>query len=415
MAETHQDLIAEKSLTELEVQECPWPYYQAMNERRFYFDQRLGVFICANYQLMREILRNTKLFSSVNSQNVSHMRTPPAEVLTLQRASQRPTNILVSADPPEHTRVRKILDDPFRPKQIEQLRPRIIEIINDVIDRVLTRGSCDALQDIAIPIPITVIADLLGLDRSFADDIKAWSDASVEPLGMMISDERWIECARIIKAFQDFISSELKKRQNDPKDDLLTHLVQARDEAGLALSLGEMLGVTQQLLVAGNETTTNGIAAGIQLLIENPEQQTRLRAKPDRMYAFVNEVLRLESPVQGLFRIATTDTEIDGLPVPKGARIMLRYAAANRDCMKYEDPDTLNIMRRNSGTQVGFGAGIHHCLGANLAREEMYQTFRILLQRIRTMTFTPEANTFEHHPSMILRGLKHLYIDVEAA
>lgn len=407
------DIIDEHSLEELAIQECPWPYYEAMNERRFYFDERLGMFVCANYRLMREIMRNPKHFSSVNSQNISHMREPPEEVLRLQRASERPVNILVSADPPEHTRVRKLLDDPFRPKQIAELRPQIKDIINRVVDAFIDRGHCDVVADFATPIPVTVIADLLGLDRSYAPAIKTWSDASVEPLGMMISDERWIECARIIKAFQDFITEQLKDRQNHPKNDLLTHMVQARDEAGHPLTLGELLGATQQLLVAGNETTTNGIAGGVQLLIENPEQQALLRENPDRMHTFVNEALRLESPVQGLFRIATTDTEIDGIGVPKGSRIMLRYAAANRDGEKYACPNELDVTRSNSGTQVGFGAGIHHCLGANLAREEMFQAFTILLDRVENMAFT-ESTTFEHHPSMVLRGLKRLDIKFKA-
>ena len=403
------DLIDEHSLEEIEIQECPWPYYEAMNERRFYWDERLGMFVCANYKLMREIMRNTQLFSSVNSQNISHMREPPEEVLQLQRASERPVNILVSADPPEHTRVRKLLDDPFRPKHIAEMRPQIIEIVNNVVDQFIDKKHCDIVSDFAIPIPITVIADLLGLDRSYAQAIKEWSDASVAPLGMMISDEEWIECARTIKAFQDFITDQLKERQTQPKNDLLTHMVEARDDDGNPLTLGEMLGATQQLLVAGNETTTNGIAAGVQLLIENPEQQALLRANPDRMYTFVNEALRLESPVQGLFRIAMADTEIEGLSVPKGSRIMLRYAAANRDGQKYGCPNDLDVMRSNAGTQVGFGAGIHHCLGANLAREEMYQAFTILLDRVKDMTFT-ESTSFEHHPSMVLRGLKTLEI-----
>ena len=261
---------------------------------------------------------------------------------------------------------------------------------------------------------MAVIADILGLARSYADQIKEWSDVAVEPLGMMISDERWIECAKCTEQFQAFIAAELRARQAHPKSDFLTHLVQAKDPQDASLSMAEMLGITQQILVAGNETTTNGIAAGVQLLIENPQAQQQLREHPQRMMTFVNEVLRLESPVQGLFRVVKQDVELHGLNVPAGARIMLRYAAANRDGKKYPKPDQLNITRQNAGTQVGFGAGIHHCLGANLAREEMLQTFTILLERTENMQFTPEANNFTHHPSMILRGLKNLYVDFDS-
>jgi cytochrome P450 len=179
------------------------------------------------------------------------------------------------------------------------------------------------------------------------------------------------------------------------------------------MSLPEMLGSVQQLLVASNETTTNGIAAGIQLLAENPKQQTLLRDNPNRMYTFVNETLRLESPVQGLFRVVKVDTEVNGIKVPQGSRIMLRYAAANRDAQKYQDPYELDVFRANAGTQVGFGAGIHHCIGANLAREEMFQSFTELLRRTRNIRLKPGMNDFSHHPSLILRGLKTLHIEFD--
>lgn len=403
------DLVDAHSLAEIDIQECPWDYYRDMHKRGFYFDEHLGMYVCANYKLMREIMRNTRVFSNVNSQNIAHMRPPPPEVVELQKASERPVNILVSSDPPEHGRVRSLLDDPFRSREIMQRRPQIREIVNEAIDGFIDRGACEVVTEFAIPIPVTVIADVLGLDRSYAGKIKLWSDASVEPLGMMISDERWIECAREIKHFQDFITEELNARRDDPREDLLTHLVTSRDPDGNPLTLGEMLGVTQQLLVAGNETTTNGIAAGVQLLIENPDQQQRLRDEPEHMLTFVNEALRLESPVQGLFRVVLEDTEIDGTAVPAGARIMLRYAAANRDPGKYQGPDKLDVCRRNAGTHVGFGAGIHHCLGANLAREEMLQAFTLLLERVENLAFATDA-PLEHHPSMILRGLKALPI-----
>ncbi len=406
-------LLEQHSLVEPEIQECPWPYYQAMHEEGFYFDKHLGMFMCASYPLMREILRNSQLFSSENSQNVSHMRTPPPEVVALQKQMQRQVNILVSSDPPDHGRIRHLLDDPFRPKAIAKLRPQISEIATHAIERFIDKGEFEVINDFAIPIPVTVIADMLGLDRSKTSDIKAWSDDSVEPLGMMISDERWIVCTQIMKEFQDFITAELEARRHAPREDLLSHLVHARDDQGQALTLAEMLGITAQLLVAGNETTTNGIAAGIQMLIDNPEQQSLLRQDPSRMLVFVNEVLRLESPVQGLFRIATQDTTINGVEVPKGARIMVRLAEANRDGEKYDRPDDLDVCRKNACTHVGFGAGIHHCLGANLAREEMVQAFTLLLARVDNLQFKAGNNTFSHHPSMILRGLKNLHVSFD--
>ncbi|CAN0596426.1 unnamed protein product, partial [Laminaria digitata] len=178
-------------------------------------------------------------------------------------------------------------------------------------------------------------------------------------------------------------------RRSHPSDDLLTALVQARDENGDSYTLEEMISLTQQFLVAGNETTTNGIAAGVRLLVEQPEQAAQLRAADDvnMTRVFVNEVLRLESPVQGLFRVVTRDVELGGVKLKAGSRIMLRFAAANRDPQKYAKPDELDLTRKNAGTHLAFGAGIHHCIGANLAREEMTLTFHTLLKRANSLAF----------------------------
>jgi cytochrome P450 len=405
-------LLEEKSLRDADVLENPVAYHHALRRQPIYFDPRLGFYICSSYALMRDILRNTEVFSSVDSQSMDSLRPPPAEVVELRKSSYPSVNTLVTNDPPSHTRIRKMVDEPFRPRSIARLTAAISDIVNETIDGFIDSGTCEVVADLAIPVPIKVIADMLGIDRCLAPRIKAWSDASVEPLGMMISDQRLIECTRLIQEFQQFIAAELEARRSAPRDDLLSHLVTARDDAGEGFTMAEMLSLTQQFLVAGNETTTNGIAAGVQLLIDNPQQLELLRRQADvnQMRVFANEVLRLESPVQGLFRVVRHEVEVGGVTMPAGARVMLRFAAANRDPAKYQRPDDLDVSRHNAGTHLAFGAGIHHCIGANLAREEMVLTFQALLDRTTNLTFEPERNDFSHHPSMILRGLKQLHI-----
>lgn len=403
------------ALAREEIQEDPVAYYRALREEPIRYDASLGFYICSTYQEMREILRNTDVFSSIDSQTMDSLRAPPPEAVAIRRQMLQPVNTLVTNDPPAHTRIRKMVDEPFRPRSIDALRQQIEDIVNECIDGFIGNGRCEVVKDFAIPIPILVIADMLGLDRALAPKIKEWSDASVEPLGMMVSDERLIICARTIKEFQDHLIAELEARQRSPRDDLLTHLVNARDDTGQGFSMAEMISLTQQFLVAGNETTTNGIAAGIALLIDNPSQQALLREDPARCMVFANEVLRLESPVQGLFRVVKTDTEIGGVKMPKGSRVMMRFAAANRDPAKYENADHLDVTRHNAGTHVGFGAGIHHCIGANLAREEMTQAFRLLLARCQDLAYVTGANDFTHHPSMILRGLRKLHVSFVSA
>lgn len=400
------------SLGDPGVLENPNAHHRALSTAGIWFDPKLGFHVCGSYPMMREILRNTAVFSSVDSQRMDALRPPPPDVSALRQQALPPVNTLVTNDPPSHTRYRALVDDPFRPRSIEALTDRIRAIADDTIDEFIDRGACDAVSDLAIPVPIRVIAELLGLPRELAPDIKRWSDAAVEPLGMMVSDERLLECARQTLEFQACMVDALKARQAIPRDDLLSHLAQARDTEGNPLTMAEMVSLTQQFLVAGNETTTNAIAAGVQLLIDNPAQYQLLQddPTPDRVRRFANEVLRLEAPVQGLFRIVRQDTEIGGVKLSAGARIMLRFAAANRDAAQYAAPDQLDVERRNTGTHLAFGAGIHHCIGANLAREEMVQTFMALLTRTRDLSFDGDRNDFRHHPSMILRGLKHLYV-----
>ena len=407
-------LLEQQSLADPETLENPNPYYHALHEQPIFFDQQLGFFICSTYKLMREILRNTDVFSSINSQTVDSMRPPPPEVAKLRAAMHPTVNTLVTNDPPSHTRIRTMVNEPFRPRNIEKLVTQIRSTADEAIDSFIDDGELEAVTQLAIPVPINVISDMLGLDRSMASNIKLWSDASVEPLGMMVSDERLIECTRLVKEFQDVMAAELESRRAHPRDDLLTELVTTRDEDGNEFSMAEMLSLTSQFLVAGNETTTNGIAAGVQLLVDNPEQQQVLRREPSRVRVFINEVLRLEAPVQGLFRVVTVDTELNGVKIPKGSRIMLRFAAANRDAAKFQDPDKLDVTRHNAGSNVAFGAGIHHCIGANLAREEMVQTFEALLNRTANLAYAEGRNDFKHHPSMILRGLKRLHITFDS-
>jgi cytochrome P450 len=411
-------LLEDRSLCEPEVQEDPTAYHHALHTRPVHFDRRLGFFIVGSYDLMRQILRDTETFSSVGSQNLDDLKPPPAEAISIRRQGWPTVDTLVTNDPPAHTRIRKLMDDPFRPRSIDARTAAIRAIINDTIDEFIGAGKCDAVADFAVPIPVRVIADILGVPRTMAPKIKAWSDAAVEPLGMMISDERQIVCAELFVEFQRFFKGELQARAEAPGTDLLSHIECARDDEGAALTLPEKLSLCSQLMVAGNETTTNGLAAGVKLLIENPALLAELVRDDDddqrRARTFANEVLRLEAPVQGLFRIVRKDVQLAGVALPKGARIMLRFAAANRDTNQYERPDVPDLGRRNAGSHLAFGAGIHHCLGANLAREEMAQAFHILIRRLKNLAFDADPADCHHHPSLLLRGLVDLPIRFEA-
>ncbi len=410
------EMLQDRSLAEAEIQENPYPYYRALHERPIFHDPKLGFYICSRYDLMRRILRDTRVFSNVGSQTMDFITAPPPEVAEIRRHMIRQVDTLVTNDPPAHTRCRQMVDNPFTPRKVRStMRAAIDEIVARTIESFIEDGECDFVKAFAEPVPLLVIADQLGVPRADAPKFKQWSDASVAPLGMMISPEEHIICTRQVKEMQDYFVEALEARRHAPRDDLLSHLIHVREEGLRPLGLEEMVSITQQLLVAGNETTTNALAAGMQLLIDRPEQQQKLRDDPSRIRIFVEETLRMESPVQGLFRVVTEDVELEGVRIPAGARIMLRFAAANRDPSQYASADALDVCRRNAGTHLAFGAGIHHCLGAALAREEMHSAFEQILARMTDLHFLADRNDFRHYPNMLLRGLEHLWIGFSQA
>ena len=407
-------LLTEKSIADLDVQECPFDFYDALQETPLHFDEKAGFYICGKFNVVRDIVRDPATFSNVESQTMDGMRPPPERVLELRKSMVSRANTLVTNDPPSHSRARKMMDNPFAMSKIEKSQSRIRKICEETLDTFIDNGSCEFVTDYGIPVPLKVIADQLGVPREMAPKFKLWSDAAVEPLGMMISDERLIACTELTKEFQDYFLAQLEDRKSNPTDDLITRVVSARDENGEAFNSAEQISLCGQLLVAGNETTTNAMGHGMQFLVELPEIFAALRDDPSKSRQFTEEVLRLESPTQGLFRVVTKDVEIEGVKVPKGSRIMLRWAAANRDPERFECPRELDLTRRNSMTHMAFGAGIHRCLGANLAKEEMVQTFALLPTRMHNLRFSKDRNDFTHHPNMLLRGLKELHLEFDA-
>jgi cytochrome P450 len=241
----------------------------------------------------------------------------------------------------------------------------------------------------------------------------------VAPLGGFLTREREIECARSIVEFQHYFAEQLEERRTHPRDDILTDLLNAHiggeGEEGRPLNMAEMLSILQQILVAGNETTTNLIASGMMLLTRDHALMERLAREPDRIPNFVEEALRLESPVQGLFRMAVQDTEIGGTPIPAGSRILLSYASANRDEREFDHPELIDLERENPEGHLAFGRGIHFCLGAALARLEARVAFTLLLTRLKNIRAVEEKNDYRHVPSVILRGLQRLYLTFEPA
>jgi cytochrome P450 len=229
----------------------------------------------------------------------------------------------------------------------------------------------------------------------------------------LLTKERLADLLRSQAEFFSYFTARIDERRSNPLDDLLTDVVEARMDGTEPLTTHEMLGMLAQFLVAGNETTTKLLASAMLLLTRQPELMSRLRADHSLIPGFIEEALRLEAPVQGLFRMANIDTEVGGVPIPAGSSIWVLYASANRDDAEFEEPDRLDPSRANAKLHLAFGQGIHYCIGASLSRAEGRIAFEVLLDRFEDIALAP-GNSFEFEPSYALHGLKALHLEVRA-
>jgi cytochrome P450 len=396
-----------------EVLECPYPYYKRVREEAPVHQTPLGFWAVSRYEDVLSVVRNPEHFSSLSQSN-SFATPPPPEVIEISKQGYPRVNTLLSNDPPSHTQFRNLVNKAFLPKRVAQLEDSIRAIANDLLEKFVNDGKVDLVTQFAVGLPLTVIADALGVDRADMPKFKKWSDDSVAPLSGLLTPERQIECAHSRIELQKYMVERIKEREIELRDDLLSDLVKARfdsgERAGEGMTMPEMLDVIAQLLVAGNETTTKLIAAATLMLIENPDQMEKVRADFSLIPNLVEEALRMEAPVQMLPRFTTTDVEVGGVAIPKGSIVMAMYGCANRDEAKYPDADRFNVERDNARTQLAFGQGPHFCVGAALARSEARIAFELLLSRLNNIALAPVEEPTHRELSMTLRGLSSLHL-----
>lgn len=311
----------------------------------------------------------------------------------------RGLRVLIAADPPDHTRLRRLLSRAFTPRSIAALEPRLRELCDAIVEDLLEAGSQgDLVAQVAYPFPVTVIAELLGIPAERRDDFKRWSDALVgllsgtfEPGGAQQS---------ILEMF-GYLADVVADRSVHPTDDLIGRLVASSStDDDEPLTPIEITLFAILLLVAGNETTTNLVGNGYAALLEHPDAAARLRADPSLVPGAIEEALRYDGPIQALFRGVTEDVSITGVALPAGATLMVAFAAANRDPQHFADPDRFDL-DRHPHDHLGFGHGIHYCLGASLARLEARIVAETLLTRTRSIEPTAPGTRSD---GLVLRG-----------
>ena len=402
-----------------ETLQCPFPHYAKMREEQPVLKvEGLGIHMVTRHDLVMQVLRDPQTYSSVFGGTgmpvASEVRKRFEEVF----AEGYPrVSTMLTADQPEHTRYRRLVSRAFHPKVIAEMEPVVRSITVRLIDSWIERGRIEFVKDFAVPLPVEVIARALNVPDSRLADFKRWSDDSIAGIGTNISVDERIRAERGVNEFQHYFAEQLEDRRLDPRDDILTNLLNARigdDDADVddkrPLDVPEMLSIIQQLLVAGNETTTKMLTEMIRLLVENPSEWEKLRKDPTRVEKIVEETLRLSTPTQGMWRIVTSDTELGGVALRKGDRIVIVFSSANRDEALYSEPDSFEPDRENLRDHLAFGKGIHFCLGANLARREMTVMFDEIRRRTPNLAATGEP---ERVVSMALNSIRSMPASIE--
>ena len=397
-----------------EIQKCPYEQYKTLrDDHPVYQDPDTGIYHVSRYEDVRYVLSNHELFSG----NVRGRAPSERQLKVNNRFQERgwvPGPTLISRDEPNHKQMRAMFNEAFRPARINQLDPFVESTARDLFAGIRKAGRCEWVRDFAVPLPLSIIVRQMGADTADLWRIKSWTDAFFKRISMMLSeDEEMATVDKEIEA-QHYFQPIFERLRERPDDTLLSELVNREiPEWGRTLTDNELHAeMMADTFVGGSETTTNALSAGVKLLTEQPETWEQLKSDPDKyLRTFIEEVLRLESPVQCLLRMATEEVEISGVKLPAGAVIAVRYASANRDERRFDEPEQLDLDRVKPATHLAFGSGAHHCLGAPLARRELWWGFKVLTEEVETLNFAEDKNTFDVHPHFLLRSLKELHIE----
>lgn len=313
---------------------------------------------------------------------------------------------LIGTDPPQHTRLRKLVSREFTARRVEEMRPRVARMVAELLDRMESLPRpVDLVQNFSLPLPVRVICDLLGVPAADQGEFHKWSN------GLLGDWTRAKEKEEAAVALIAYLGRLIVDKRNNPADDLLSALIRAKDDED-KLSERELIALGIGLLSAGHETTANQINMFLLTLLRFPEEFARLRANPDGIPRAVEELLRfvpITATGDGLPRITTAEVEVNGVTIPAGAIVIPSLAAANRDPAVFDNPDQLNLDRADN-PQVGFGAGIHHCLGAQLARVELQETLSALFRRMPDVRLAVPESELRRKSSSMIRGLESMPI-----
>lgn len=407
---------------------CPYPAFAELRaEDPISFNETLGAWVVTRYDDVSTILHDTERFSSlmptgpqavggVLATAMAELAQDPemAETFQAVMGNRSRAAVLLNADPPEHRRQRVLVNGAFRPSNIKDLEPRMVEVAHALLDDIVgepgQRRSAEIVQRFCVLFPMTIIATALGVGDDDLARFKRWSDDVVMPVGNHAPSVDQVRgYLTSSREFADYFRAKLADRRREPQGDVISDVANAELD-GEQLSEAEMLSMLQQFLVAGNETTTNLLSNIVRHFAEQPELQERIRNDRSLIPGLVEEALRYQAPVGGLFRQAKTDVEVSGTKIATGEHCWLLYASANRDADRFAEPDELDPCRENLRDHLAFGHGEHFCIGASLARAEGRIATEALLDRLDDIALA-DGNTFPFNDTFVLRGMQELHVE----
>lgn len=403
---------------------CPYPTFARLREERpVHRIPGQDVYLVSRYADCLAVVRDVETFVNDHDLLIEHHGramgwVPPDDLVDVADiyASALPNiETLHFLDPPLHTVQRRRINRWFTSKRAEtSWRPLVEELTHQLIDRFAPDGRVELMSQFAVPLPIRAIATILGVPTDREAEFKVWSDAFVSGMGLPLDHDGWRVKAQSRVDMQQFFLAEIEARRAEPRDDLLGELVAAASDAEWdgpeeerPFTVLEILNAVQHLLAAGNETTTQAIGLMVKLLVEHPDQLERVRQDPDLVANTVEEALRVEAPVLGMWRYCTTDADVGGTVVPAGALVVLLFGAANHDGAAFSCPADFQVDRPDASRHLSLGHGIHFCVGAGLARMELQVALRALLDRLPGLRLEPGVE-LEHGESWMMRNLHAL-------
>ena len=376
-----------------------------------FWSEKTNAFILSCYPEVMSVSKDSKLFCSGDGV------LPDARIKNIG---------MIDEDEPHHSEMRGLVNRGFTPRMVQQWEKVFKKITDEAIDAIAKRGECDFVEDIAVPLPLILIAEMIGIQREDRERFHAWSDAMIGSTGNLDNPVLVAAAGKAALEYFTYLTGIIEDRRENPKEDLISILVRAKDDGILQqqsadradefgvertdaereMSNDELIKMCILLLVAGNETTRNGLTGAMQLLIENPDVRARLIEDSSLIPGAIEEMLRLVSPVVSFARTATRDTELRGVPIKEGQKVLMVYGSANRDAEVFDDPDAFEIERNTP--HLAFGVGNHFCMGANLARMELRVALTELLHRIPDMTYA--TNGPEFGSSALVRSVAHMHV-----